>query len=90
MLAHRQAFVLAECPRELQLMQGPPLAPPPLKPDLSLLMSPTVIRSAAQRKGGQSAKATVEEWGGRRPDFQWLTISKEGNEIKVRTPKGKS
>jgi hypothetical protein len=84
MLAHRQAFVLAECPRELQLMQGPPLAPPPLTPDLSLLMSPTVIRSASQPKAGHAAKATVEGWGGRRTDFRWSTIHSEQGEVRVR------
>jgi hypothetical protein len=86
MLARRQAFVLAEWPRELQLLQGPPGPPQPLAPDLSLLMSPCVIRSAAQRQAGYVAKATVEGWGGRREDFEWATIGEEGSEVQVRIP----
>jgi hypothetical protein len=58
MLADRQVFVLADSPLELQLLRPPHWRPKPLgpdRPDLSLLMSPSVIMSAAS-----GAKASIE------------------------------
>jgi hypothetical protein len=57
------AFILAERPLELQLLNSPPEVCPLLKPDLSLIMPASVIRSAAQRgQAGQRAKALVAGW----------------------------
>jgi hypothetical protein len=89
LLAYRQAFVLVECPRELQLMHGPPGPPQPGNPDLSLLMPPSVIRSASQCNAGHAAKALIEVWGGRRSDFEWSSIPNELGEVKIRIPKEK-
>lgn len=67
MLADGIAFVLAECPRELQLLHAPySKQEPKLGPyrlDLSLLMGSAVIQSAAQKDdGGRAAKGLVAGW----------------------------
>lgn len=58
MLADRQVFILADHPLELQLLRPPRWRPQPLgldRPDQSLLISPSVMFSAAS-----GAKASIE------------------------------